>query len=73
MCLEGGGAIGSVGIKEHDVINRNINDTAFLTNVTLVGDDKCFFDVVAFICDKAVQGAMNGVILTGFYFDGHHR
>ena len=36
-------------MKEHDVVNRNINDFTILSDSAFVGNNERFFDRVAFV------------------------
>ena len=40
---------------------------------TFIGENIRFLDVIIFIVHKGIQGAVDGIILAGFDFDGHGR
>jgi hypothetical protein len=57
-------------LKEHNIVDRQINDLAFYRDHPFVRDHKRFFDVVVLVLDKGVQSAVNSVVFAGLYLNG---
>ena len=57
--------------KEHHIIDRQIGDFAIRRNLSGVGQDIGLLDMIILVLDKSIQGAVNGVVLTGLDLEGN--
>ena len=58
-------------LEEHDVVNGNIGDFSFCGDVSLVRYHIGFLNVVIFVRSELIQGAVDGIVSSGFHLDGY--
>lgn len=58
-------------MEKHDEINRQISDLTIGCDFSGIRKNKRLLDMVIFILHKGIQGAVHGVVLTGFHLDGN--
>ena len=60
----------SVSAQKHHIVNWQIADLAIRRDSAGIGQDEGFFHVVILVLYKAVQSAVDGVVLAGLDLDG---
>ena len=61
-----------IPLIKHAIINRQVSNPVFYRDFPLIVQYYGFLDMVVRRVHEIVEGTMNGVVLSRFYFDGQH-
>ena len=56
-------------LEEHDIVDGDIDDFSLRGDRSFIGHNEGFLDMVVFILHEVIQRTVDGVVLTGLYFN----
>jgi hypothetical protein len=57
-------------LEEHDIVDGDIDDLPLRRDCSLIGHNKGFLNMIVFILHEVIQRTVDGIVLTGLYFNG---
>ena len=57
-------------LEEHDIVDGDIDDFPLRGDRSFIGHNEGFLDMVVFILHEVIQHTVDGIVLTGLYFNG---
>jgi hypothetical protein len=57
-------------LEEHDIVDGDIDDFPLRRDCSLIGHNKGFLNMIVFILHEVIQRTVDGIVLTGLYFNG---